>query len=199
MSKTQQNAEQKRQAIVLAAKDLFLAQGYGLTSMDTLAQTAGVTKQTVYRYYPSKETLFAAVMQAIRQSDLAPYQFSDGPIEDELIRYGERLLEFHLRPEALGLYRLMLTEGAQNADLFKTFQNTGPRGFLEPLSRFFETRCSQVDDPAFTAGMFCNLILMPRSNILIGQSRSMAIAQQRRHVQQVVRFLLPSILTGSHL
>ena len=103
MSKTRQNADQKRQAIVLAAKGLFLDQGYVVTSMDTIAQAAEVTKQTVYRYYPSKEALFAEVMQHIRQSDSAPYQFSSGPLEDELISYGVQLLEFHLRPEARAL------------------------------------------------------------------------------------------------
>lgn len=193
MSKIQQNAEQKRQAIVLAAKGLFLDQGYGVTSMDTIAQAAGVTKQTVYRYYPSKEALFAAVMQEVRQSNSAPYQFSSDPLGDELTRYGIQLLAFHLRPEALGLYRLMLTEGSRNPDLFKTFQNTGPRSFLEPLSRFLNNRCRTLDDPDFAAGMFCNMILSPRNNMLIGQSSGMQTKQQHRHVKQVVDFILPSI------
>ena len=193
MSKISQNAEQKRQAIVLAAKGLFLGQGYGVTSMDTIAQEAGVTKQTVYRYYPSKEHLFGAVMQEVRSSATPPYQFSNGTLQEELSHFGAQLLAFHLRPEALGLYRLMLTEGAHNQDLFKTFQNAGPRSFVDPLSQFLKSRCPKLDKPEFAAGMFCNMLLSPRNNILLGQSGTMAKQQQLAHVKRLVEFILPSI------
>ena len=194
MSKTLQNAEQKRTAIVLAAKCLFLDQGYTVTSMDTIAQTCGVTKQTIYRYYPSKESLFAAVMQNIRQSEHTPYQFSSGSIEHELSRYGSQLLAFHLKPEALGLYRLMLTEGSQNNDLLLTFQTNGPRNFLEPLCHFLKTHCSKLNDPDFVSNMFCNMILSPRSGVLMGHSPTFGKARQHKHVKQVVEFVLPLVM-----
>jgi len=198
MSKTHQNAEQKRQAIVLAAKSLFLDQGYAVTSMDTIAQATGVTKQTVYRYYPSKEALFAAVMQHIRLSESTPpYQFSSGSLQDELFRYGSQLLAFHLHPEALGLYRLMLTEGCQNHDLLKTFQTNGPRSFLEPLSQFLKNRCSKLTDPDFVASMFCSMILSPRSGVLMGHSPTLGEKEQHKHIKQVVEFTLQALTRHS--
>ena len=190
MSKTQKNAEEKCKAIVLAAKDLFLDQGYAVTSMDTIAQTSGVTKQTVYRYYPSKEDLFAAVMQNIRKSEYTSYQFSNSSLEEELFLYGSQLLAFHLQSETLGLYRLMITEGSQNHNLLHTFRSNGPRNFLEPLCHFLKTYCSSHNDADFTANMFCNMILSPRNGILMGHSPTFGKTKQNRHVRRVVEFTL---------
>lgn len=193
MSKSLQNAQQKRQDIVQAAKSLFLGQGYAITSMDMIALGAGVTKQTVYRYYPSKEALFAAVMENIRRATMEPYQFSRRPLKDELLAYAGRLLEFHLQPEVLGLYRLMLTEGGQNEDLLKTFQNTGPAGFLLPLSQYLTARCPGLAAPDFAANMFCSMILSVRNNLLMGQTDTMTKSAQRAHVQKVVELFLQGV------
>jgi hypothetical protein len=61
------------------------------------------------------------------------------------------------------------------------------------LSQFLQTRCSNIDDPDFVAGMFCNLILSLRNNLLIGRARNIQKKDQQRHVQQVVEFILPSL------
>jgi len=50
--------------ILEAAKPLFLASGYTATSMDDVAAQAGVSKTTLYKRYPSKAALFAAVISA---------------------------------------------------------------------------------------------------------------------------------------
>ena len=49
--------------IVLAALDLFVEKGFAATRMDEIAKRAGVTKGTVYLYFPSKEDLFRAVVE----------------------------------------------------------------------------------------------------------------------------------------
>ncbi|MFL5997623.1 MAG: TetR/AcrR family transcriptional regulator [Streptomyces sp.] len=54
-------AKLKRQAIVRAARELFLREGFG-TGMDAIAAEAGVSKVTVYNHFGSKEALFTAVI-----------------------------------------------------------------------------------------------------------------------------------------
>jgi TetR/AcrR family transcriptional regulator, mexJK operon transcriptional repressor len=54
-------AERKRQAIVGAARALFLRDGFGV-GMDAIAAEAGVSKVTVYNHFGSKEALFTAVI-----------------------------------------------------------------------------------------------------------------------------------------
>ena len=103
MSKTIQNAEQKQHVIVGAAEALFLQQGYGVISMDQIAKKAGVTKQTVYRYFSSKNELFAAVMQRVQTAKSEAYCFGSRAIDEELSGFGGYLLSFHLQEQALGL------------------------------------------------------------------------------------------------
>lgn len=54
-------AERKREAIVQAARELFLREGFGV-GMDAIAAAAGVSKVTVYNHFGSKEALFTAVI-----------------------------------------------------------------------------------------------------------------------------------------
>jgi AcrR family transcriptional regulator len=50
-------SEKSRRAILKAAADLLLDQGGGQVSMDAVANRAGVSKATIYRWWPSKERL----------------------------------------------------------------------------------------------------------------------------------------------
>lgn len=54
-------AERKREAIVRAARSLFLREGFGV-GMDAIAAEAGVSKVTVYNHFGNKEALFVAVI-----------------------------------------------------------------------------------------------------------------------------------------
>ncbi|HEX7915780.1 helix-turn-helix domain-containing protein, partial [Rudaea sp.] len=55
---------EKRAAILDAAKQLFVKQGFEGTSMDAIANKAGVSKLTVYSHYRDKETLFAEAVRS---------------------------------------------------------------------------------------------------------------------------------------
>jgi AcrR family transcriptional regulator len=55
----------KRGAILAAAQDLFLRYGVKRTALDDVARGAGVAKGTLYLYFDSKDTLFAAVAQEL--------------------------------------------------------------------------------------------------------------------------------------
>jgi AcrR family transcriptional regulator len=50
-------SERARQAILRAAADLLLDEGSAQVSMDAVAERAGVSKATIYRWWPSKERL----------------------------------------------------------------------------------------------------------------------------------------------
>lgn len=52
----------REDAIVTAAEKVFLAKGFEETSMDEIAKEAEFTKRTLYQYFPSKESLFFAVV-----------------------------------------------------------------------------------------------------------------------------------------
>ncbi|MET7273899.1 TetR/AcrR family transcriptional regulator [Streptomyces flaveolus] len=60
----------KRQAIVRAARQAFLREGFGV-GMDAIAAAAGVSKVTVYNHFGSKEALFTAVIAGALDESLA--------------------------------------------------------------------------------------------------------------------------------
>lgn len=55
-------SEERPGEIVQAALDLFVEKGFAAARMDEIAKRAGVTKGTVYLYFPSKDDLFRAVV-----------------------------------------------------------------------------------------------------------------------------------------
>src|ERR687894_330345 len=91
----------KPRAILDAAAELFLAQGFASVSMDAVARRAGVSKATLYAHFPGKDALFAAVVaercdrMAVDASALAGH--ADGP-EAALRRLGKAVLGFLVAP-----------------------------------------------------------------------------------------------------
>src|SRR5688572_8715706 len=57
--------DRKRAAILDAAVAEFRQSGYAATSMDRIAASAGVSKRTVYNHFPSKEALFAQILEQL--------------------------------------------------------------------------------------------------------------------------------------
>ena len=56
-----------RNSILLVAKDVFLETGYERASMDAVAARAGTLKRSLYAHFESKDKLFLAVLELIRE------------------------------------------------------------------------------------------------------------------------------------
>ncbi|MBD9463585.1 TetR/AcrR family transcriptional regulator [Pseudomonas sp. Pdm06] len=87
MTVPQRLTERKREAILQAAIAEFRSSGFEITSMDKIAATAGVSKRTVYNHFPSKEELFAEILNRLWNSITAeqdmPYS-SQTPLGEQL-------------------------------------------------------------------------------------------------------------------
>ena len=68
----------KRQAVIEAAGELFIAQGYGAVSMDAIARAAGVSKATLYAHFASKDKLFATIINEACQQNMAASDLAAG-------------------------------------------------------------------------------------------------------------------------
>ena len=67
------DSEHKRQEILLAARQLLLAEGYDATSMSRLAKEAGVAPNTLYWYFKDKDELLIAILDELVAEALAEY------------------------------------------------------------------------------------------------------------------------------
>ena len=87
MPQPQRLTDRKRQDILRAAVDEFRSAGFEATSMDRIAATAGVSKRTVYNHFPSKEVLFAEILQQLWESSMASVDLAyraDAPLQAQL-------------------------------------------------------------------------------------------------------------------
>jgi len=73
--------------ILAAADKLFYAQGIRAVGVDTIAAEAGVSKRTLYNYYPTKDDLIAAYLTA-RFKHVEP---SDAPAREQILANFDRL------------------------------------------------------------------------------------------------------------
>ena len=109
----QRLTDRKREAIVRAAVEEFRAAGYEATSMDRIAAAAGVSKRTVYNHFPSKEELFALILEELWQSSVAsvdvPYQ-ADAPLQAQLLQLLAKKLELLGDPNFIDLARVAMAE-----------------------------------------------------------------------------------------
>ncbi|MCR3774138.1 efflux system transcriptional repressor MexL, partial [Pseudomonas aeruginosa] len=91
----------KREAILEAAKRLFLCNGYDGSSMEAIASEAGVSKLTVYSHFTDKETLFSEAVKAkcAEQLPALYFQLAEGaPLEKVLLNIARgfhRLINSH--------------------------------------------------------------------------------------------------------
>ncbi|WP_415773616.1 TetR/AcrR family transcriptional regulator [Pseudomonas sp. LB3P38] len=87
MTAPQRLTDRKREAIIQAAIAEFRANGFDITSMDKIAATAGVSKRTVYNHFPSKEELFAEILNQlwarVTSEQETPYH-PDLPLRDQM-------------------------------------------------------------------------------------------------------------------
>lgn len=119
------NVAPKPEAILLAAKWVFLERGYELTSMDDVAARAGTTKRTVYNHFASKEQLFRAVV-AISVAmflDKLPPLSPGGTAARELEEFLARFVELSTWRGAIGLQRVLMAEAVRFPDLCAQLQS----------------------------------------------------------------------------
>ncbi|MFP6832424.1 hypothetical protein PS925_04940 [Pseudomonas fluorescens] len=87
MTAPQRLTDRKREAIIQAAIAEFRANGFEVTSMDKIAATAGVSKRTVYNHFPSKEELFAEILNQLWariSAEQSVVYNRDQPLRDQL-------------------------------------------------------------------------------------------------------------------
>lgn len=103
----------KRRAVIDSALEVFLKEGYAATSMDRVADVAGVSKRTIYNHFPSKEDLFLGVIGSMVDDVLAPVDrtlSSNRPAAQTLHDFTSRYADVMLANSRISLHRLVLGE-----------------------------------------------------------------------------------------
>ncbi|WP_083913630.1 TetR/AcrR family transcriptional regulator [Nocardia concava] len=157
----------KRSVIIEAATTVFLEFGYERTSVETVAEVAGVSKQTIYNYFGDKRTLFRVVLAGVRAAadtaeELDPRLLRDpASVFDDLVTVGRLFLEVTLSERVSAVRRLIVGEVARHPDLHQVCADQsvaqGPRiaGWLtHRIEVLAAAGILDAPDPAEVAGQF---------------------------------------------
>jgi TetR/AcrR family transcriptional regulator, mexJK operon transcriptional repressor len=128
-------ARAKREQILVGAQRVFLREGFAAASTDTLAKEAGVSKRTLYAYYPTKEQLFVDVLRGltiehpqVRVLDFVREMSPRSPQElrEALIGLSSKVLSVLMNPDYLALMRTMIAESARFPQLIELVRTIIP-------------------------------------------------------------------------
>lgn len=154
----------KLETVTGAARQLFLDQGFSATSMDAVAKAAGVSKATLYAYFPSKEALFAFLIEAEcegMQRHLPPPDLADGFLP-ALRHFAEQYVDAFVRRKDVAFVRIIANESGRFPELGRLFYESGPQATTRRLAHFLDEAKAQglidFDDAMTAATQFLSLV-----------------------------------------
>ena len=132
--------DQRRDAILAVAREVFNAEGYATASMSAIAAKLGGSKGTLYNYFPSKEALFEACIhqQCARFADGLFDMPDDQPVADVLVRFGMRFLDHLFSDWAVRMFQIIVAEAHRSPELTRIFYDAGPAVGLRGLQAYIE-------------------------------------------------------------
>lgn len=138
-------ARAKRHQICAGAQRLFIERGFAGTSTDAIAAEAGVSKQTLYAYYPSKEDLLVDVLRQFIGEGPREWMLENEPsledlehLREALVSLACRIVATLMQPDWLALVRVIVAETPRLPQLGELFCSTVPERGRESFCAFLE-------------------------------------------------------------
>lgn len=169
----QRQPEIRPQQILEAAFRVFGTRGLHQATLDDVARAAGITKGTIYLYFPSKAALFSAMLKA-RVNDLLPPMGASDPrrarsTHHQFLTLARRLYRFFQSPAFLAMYRTMVGEAPQFPEAAALLYREG----ILPANR----RLAEVIREGIIAGEFRDVDPLVAARAFAGMFQVFAVSQ----------------------
>lgn len=162
----------KVEQVVDGARTVFLRDGFEGASVDAIAREAGVSKATLYSYFPDKRVLFMEVgrQECENQAGLALGTIDHGATPGEVLGHmGGMLVRFMTSPFGQNIFRICVAEADRFPELGRRFYESGPLVVRGHVVAYLEAACARgelvIRDHALAAEQFfelCKVDLFPR-------------------------------------
>ena len=139
--------ERRNEHIVRAAGEMFMQHGFGGTSMEAVAQTARISKRTLYARYPDKSTLFSEVLGGLVRRWLVPLDRFDSEqdnLEGILLALARHLTTSSLTPESVSVNRLIIFESQRRPELGRLANNAARKPAIAAIASILSRRGSEL-------------------------------------------------------
>ena len=187
----------KRASIVGGAKDVFLRHGFEGASMDGIAAAAGVSKMTVYRYFRSKEALFAGVIRDLceRIIDEDLERMLERQSEEALRGFARKIVTILFARDTVELHRIVIAESRRFPALGRLFYKSGPEACIAMLAAYLERHASRktlnLRNPRRTAEEFLELLRgYAHLRVLLGVQKTLSAQELEENIESAVQHIL---------
>lgn len=146
------------------ARSIFLRDGFEGASVDDIARAAGVSKATLYSYFPDKRILFVEVAKAEcrRQADeaveLAGLNLPPAVVLPEAAR---RIIDFFLSEFGRSVFRICVAESDRFPELGQQFYQSGPALVRDRIAGYLDGAVARgelaIEDTRLAADQFAEL------------------------------------------
>jgi AcrR family transcriptional regulator len=158
--------------VLEGARSVFLRDGFEGASVDDIAKAAGVSKATLYSYFPDKRFLFLQVAKAecCLQAERAIETIDmNAPVQDVLYQAAREIGDFITSDFGMRIFRVCVGEGGRFPELGRQFYESGPMLVRDRLVTYFDLAISKGDlkmeDRTLAADQFnelCRADIFPR-------------------------------------
>lgn len=186
--------QQSRDRLLDAAQQLFLENGYGNLSMETIARDARVSLRTVYSQFGGKAGLFGALIGRCSDRFIGSL-CNQLPMEEALIGFAQQFLYQITRPDVVRMRAILIGESPRFPDLATQFYEQGPKRTLAHLAEFFRVhqRAGVISDidADFLADQFISAVRGERlQRLQLGLESTPDEAEIKCWVERSVRLFL---------
>jgi AcrR family transcriptional regulator len=154
----------KRQQLMDGARRVFLEHGFDGASVGDIVRAAGISKGTLYAYFPSKEKLFETLVfeDKRKQAEAACLLYdSDDDPRRMLTTLGTTLIEMLVQPENVAMVRIVIGASAKFPEIGQAFYEAGAgygiARLAEYLARMTKEGVLNTPDPERAARHFLDL------------------------------------------
>ncbi len=192
--------ERKHAAILGAAREHFLTYGFERASMDAIAESAGVSKLTIYSHFQNKETLFKEIIHAKCAQFGCEEIYVHAralPLEEGLSAIARRFMQLVSHPEALQMHRVVMSECARHPKMAAMFYEAGPVLQKNAFTDYLIHACLQGwlvipdDARACACEQFFSLLKGgPYMRLLLGLTPAPDEAEITAHADNCVRMFI---------
>lgn len=190
--------QKKNAAILKAAVLLFPKHGFEKTTMDDIANHAGVTKQTVYSHFKSKDQLFIQMIDTLCQRGVSQAPVTKGrkkSFENLLFDVGANLLTLITSPEGMAVTRLVIAEAGRFPKIGKLYYESGSKRIIQLLGEFLTQQnalgnCAIPNTESAAAYFFALLKGQYFLRMTLGVPPIPSQKEKHAHVKEVVAIFL---------
>lgn len=191
----QQQAATTRRAVIAAARDLFLTQGWAGTGMREVAAAAGVALETVYSHFSSKKGLLRAVVDVAVTGDDAPVPLAgraefraagEGARPDRIAAAAEVVSDVHTRTAAMA--KLVREAAHADPEMAQMLRATRDRQRLD-VAAALELVVGRKPTDDECDGVWA--LTSPEVYLLLVEESGWAPARYRQWIEQMLERAVP--------